>query len=55
MNTMTSILEDDDIRAMALDEESALDPVDDGMTTDDLVDLLEQLSAGTQPAEDDQI
>lgn len=55
MQTMDSILEDEDIKKMALDEESALDPVDEGMTTADLEDLLEQLSTGTQPSEDEQI
>jgi SNF2 family DNA or RNA helicase len=55
METMISILEDDDIRAMALDEESALDPVEQGVTADDLIDLLEQLSTGKEPAEDEQI
>lgn len=55
MDTMTSILDDEDIRAMALDEESAIDPVDDDLTTDDLIDLLEQLSNGNPPAEDEQI
>jgi len=55
METMTSILDDDDIRTMALDEENALDPVDDGLTMEDLTDLLEQLSSGHTPAEEEQI
>jgi hypothetical protein len=52
---MERILDDEDIRQLALDEEEAAPPVDRDITLDDLADLLEQLTAQTIPAEEEQI
>lgn len=55
MRAMESILDDEDIRQLALDEEAAAPPVDRDITLDDLADLLEQLTTQAIPAEEDQI
>jgi SNF2 family DNA or RNA helicase len=55
MRAMERILDDEDIRQLALDEEEAAPPVDRDITLDDLADLLEQLTAQTIPAEEEQI
>ncbi len=52
---MISILDDDDIKAMALDEQASGGPVEDEVTEADLLDLLEQLSQGHPPSEEEQI
>lgn len=55
MRAMERILDDADIRQLALDEEEAAAPVDPDITLDDLADLFEQLTTQTIPDEQDQI
>lgn len=55
MRAMESILDDEDIRQLALDEEEAAPPVDRDITLDDLADLLEQLTTQSIPDDEDQI
>lgn len=55
MRAMESILDDEDIRQLALDEEQAAPPIDPDITLDDLADLLEQLTTQAIPADQDQI
>ncbi|CAN5530599.1 DEAD/DEAH box helicase [soil metagenome] len=55
MRAMESILDDQDIRQLALDEEEASPPVDRDITLDDLADLFEQLTAQSIPDVEDQI
>lgn len=55
MRAMERILDDADIRQLALDEEEAAAPVDPDITLDDLADLFEQLTTQTIPDERDQI
>ena len=55
MRAMERVLDDADIRQLALDEEEAAAPVDPDITLDDLADLLEQLTTQTIPGEQDQI
>jgi hypothetical protein len=55
MRAMESILDDEDIRQLALDEEQAAPPIDPDITLDDLADLLEQLTTQAIPADEDQI
>ncbi|HEX8455262.1 MAG TPA: hypothetical protein VF647_24505, partial [Longimicrobium sp.] len=49
MRQMESVLDDADIREMALDEENANAPVDRDITIADLEDILEQLLSGAIP------
>lgn len=55
IRAMESVLDDADIRQLALDEEEAEPPVDRDTTLDDLADLFEQLTAPTVPGEEDQV
>lgn len=55
IRAMESVLDDADIRQLALDEEDAEPPVDRDTTLDDLADLFEQLTAPTVPGEEDQV
>lgn len=55
IRAMESILDDEDIRQLALDEEEAAPPVDRDITLDDLADLLEQLTTQAIPNQEDQI
>lgn len=52
MRQMESVLDDPDIREMALDEEDAEAPLDRDITIADLEDILEQLLTGAIPADD---
>ena len=54
MRIMDSILNDEDIRQLALDEEEAEPPVDRDVTLDDMADLLEQLFTQGIPEENEQ-
>ena len=54
MRAMESILDDPDIRQLALDEEEAEAPVDRDITLDDLADLFEQLTVQAIPEENQQ-
>jgi len=54
IRAMESILDDADIRQLALDEEEAEPPVDRDITLDDLADLFEQLTTQLIPEEKDQ-
>lgn len=55
IRAMESILDDADIRQLALDEEEAEPPVDRDITLDDLADLFEQLTTQSIPDEKDQV
>ncbi len=55
MRAMERVLDDADIRQLALDEEEAAAPVDPDITLDDLADLFEQLTTQAIPDEQDQI
>ena len=55
IRAMESILDDADIRQLALDEEEAEPPVDRDITLDDLADLFEQLTTQAIPDEKEQV
>ena len=55
MQMMEGVLDDEDIRQLALDEELAEPPVDRDITFDDLADILEQLLNPSVPEEDEQV
>lgn len=52
MRIMDDILDDEDVRTMALDEEESEPPVDRDISMDDLLDVLEQLTSGRIPDKD---
>lgn len=54
IRAMENILDDADIRQLALDEEEAEPPVDRDITLDDLADLFEQLTTQSIPDEKEQ-
>jgi hypothetical protein len=54
MRMMENVLNDEDIRQLALDEEEAEPPIDRDITLEDLTDLLEQLLTQTIPPESEQ-
>ena len=55
MRQMESILDDEDIRMLALDEEEAEPPIDRDITLDDIADLLEMLTTQMVPDEEEQV
>jgi hypothetical protein len=54
MRDMEGVLDDEDIRQLALDEENADPPIDVDVTLEDLADLLEQLTTQSIPPEEEQ-
>lgn len=54
IRSMEAVLDDADIRQLALDEEEAEPPVDRDTTLDDLADLFDQLTTQAVPPEEDQ-
>ncbi len=53
LRAMDDVLNDVDIRQLALDEENAEPPIDRDMELEDLQDLLDQLTSGVIPADEE--
>lgn len=50
LRLMATVLEDVDLRQLALDEEEGEEPIDYDITIDDLADLIDELSGSAAPA-----
>lgn len=54
IHNMQKLLDDPDLRKIALDEEEADDPIDYDITPDDLIDLIQELEGRAKPSDADE-